>query len=112
MTDKTDRKMGPGTIEIDGEILGTDTFKIGDTIYTVRELTVDEGDAIAEAAKDDKGVVQDRLNTRMLLAKAIIEPPTVVDQVGKWGGRKFVTIMRAFNTLNSLPVENPTPPAG
>lgn len=111
MTEKKNG-LGAGSIDIDGEKLATETFEFEGERFTVRELTIDEGDDILDAATDDKGKVNGRLNTRMLLAKALTDPVKTVEQVGKFGGRKYLTILRSFNKLNSLPIANPTLPAG
>jgi hypothetical protein len=111
VTDKTNG-LGPGTIEIDGETYGTFSWLEGAVKHTVRELSVDEGDDAAEASTDDKGKFNSRLNTRLLLAKSLVEPKVTVDQVGKFGNVKYLTVLRHFNRLNSLPPEVPTPPAG
>ena len=110
MTDK--KGLGAGSVEIDGERYGTFSFNHEGTKFTVRELSVDEGDDAAEASTDDKGKFNGRLNTRLLLAKSIVEPATTVDGVGKFGNRKYLAVLRQFNILNSLPVEVPTSPAG
>lgn len=111
MTDKKNG-LGAGSIEIDGERYATHAFDIDGTRYTVRELSVDEGDDAADASTDDKGKFNTRLNTRMLLAKSIVEPTATVGQVGKFGSRKYLAVLQQFNRLNSLPVEVPTLPAG
>jgi hypothetical protein len=118
MADK--REIGPGTVVVDGETYATETFDYEGTLWTLRELSVDEGDDIFEAAQEpldpkdpSKGTkTNNRLNTRFLLAKSIVEPATGADRVGKWGGRKYTTMLRAFNKLNSIDDANPTPPAG
>lgn len=104
--------MGAGTVDIDGETYGTFSWMEGAEKHTVRELSVDEGDDAAEASTDDKGKFNGRLNTRLLLAKALVEPSKTPDQVGKFGNVKYLTILRHFNRLNSLPAEVPTLPAG
>lgn len=112
--------LGPGSVVVDGETYATETLDFGGTYFTLRELSVDEGDDIFEAAQEpidpkdlSKGTkTNNRLNTRLLLAKSITEPATSADQVGKWGGRKYTTMLRAFNKLNSIEEANPTPPAG
>jgi hypothetical protein len=109
---RTNGKIGPGSVEIDGERYATDTFVYDGTTYTMRELSVDEGDDIWDAAQKPDKTVDNRLNSRLLLAKSLVEPVVSVEQVGKWGGRKYVTLMRHFDGLNTVPVENPTPPAG
>lgn len=106
------KKAGPGTVQIDDETYLTDTFEFDGTTFTMRELSVDEGDDIWEAAQNPDKTTNNRLNTRMLLAKSVIEPVVTVDQVGKWGGRKYTTMLRHFNRLNSIDEANPTPPAG
>lgn len=106
------RALGPGTIELDDEIYGTLTLEVGGKRYTVRELSVDEGDEALEGARQPDKSINDTLNTRLLLAKAIVEPATSVAQIGKFGSQKYVAILRAFNTLNTLPEANPTPAGG
>lgn len=107
-----ERPLGPGTIRIGDETYATDTFEYGGERYTMRELSVDEGDACWDAAQNPDKTVNNRLNSRMLLSTALVEPTATVDQVGKWGGKKYVTLMRHFDKLNTVPEENPTPPAG
>lgn len=114
------RKLGPGSVEIEGERYTTDTFEYDGTRYTMRELSVDEGDDIWDSAQEPADIknpsagtkLNNRLNSRLLLSKSLVEPSANVDAVGKWGGRKYVTLMRHFDALNTVPVENPTVPAG
>lgn len=116
----SERPLGRGTITIDGEPYATDTFEFEGTRYTIRELSVDEGDDIFDAAlepadpKNPGGEkrLNNRLNTRMLLHAALVEPATALETIGKWGGRKYTTVLRHFNTLNSIPEKDPTLPAG
>jgi hypothetical protein len=104
--------LGAGTIVIDGETYSTFSWDDRGTKHTVRELSVDEGDDVAEAATQPDKTINNRLNTRMLLAKALVEPPTTIEQVGKFGTRRYLEVLRHFNELNSLPIENPTTPGG
>lgn len=110
----TKRALGAGTVIVDDEKYATSTFDYQGERFTIRELSTDEGDDIAEAATgpgpDFK--FNARLNTRLLLVKALIDPEISVDRLGKFPGPKYLTILRAFNTLNSLPEANPTAPAG
>ncbi len=116
----TKAKTGRGSVEIDGERLATDTFEFDGETYTLRELSTDEGDEIYDASQEPidvkdaaKGTKTNfRTQTRMLLARSITEPSTSPDRIGKWGGRKYTTVLRHFNLLNSISEENPTPPAG
>jgi hypothetical protein len=106
------QKLGPGTIEIEGERYATETFEYDGTRYTVRELSADEGDEIYDASKDAKGEFNGRLNTRMLLSKGLVEPVTTIDGIGKFGSRKYSMVLRNWNKVNTLDEANPTPPAG
>src|SRR5690348_9515720 len=104
--------LGPGSIEIDGERYGTFVFEFDGERHTVRELSVDQFDEANEAATGPEGKFNGSLQTRILLSKALVEPTKTPDQVGKFGNRKYLTVLRHFNDLNSLPPANPTPPAG
>lgn len=116
MTSKA--KLGAGNITIEGERYSTDTFEYDGVVTVMRELSVDEGDAIWDAAQEpdpkDKTATRtnNRLNSRMLLSKSLVEPSVTVDQVGKWGGKKYVTFMRHFDGLNTVSEPNPTLPGG
>lgn len=106
--------IGKGNVVIDGEKLGTETIEIDGERYTIRELTPDETDDIAEACTGPKPDYKwnGRLNTRMLLSKALVTPEIEIERVGKIGSVKYLLILQAFNRMNSLPAANPTPPAG
>lgn len=114
------KKLGPGTVVVDGETYATSTSEHAGETITVRELSVDEGDEAWDAAQEPinpkdpaAGMrVNVRANTRFLLAKGMVEPATTADQVGKWGQRKYTAVLREFNRLNSIEEANPTPPAG
>lgn len=109
------RDLGSGTVEIDGESYATKTLDVVGIRHTIRELSVDEGSEVLEMARQPNQSINEILNIRGLLAKAIIEPAYTIDRVGKFGSRKYLLLLRAFNELNNLPEDNagnPTPPAG
>lgn len=113
MTDKAkENGMGPGSVEIGGVRLGTETFEMSGERFTIRELTPDEIDEADEAARQPDKTINGRLSTRLSLAKALVEPKKTADEIGKLGNRTFLMLVRKFNDLNNLPPENPTPPAG
>lgn len=101
MTTKT-----TNTIEIDGEVYDTEPVVYKGTRYVLRELGVDEDDNLAEASTDKDGKFNGRLHLRMSLAAAIIEPKTSIDDIGKWPGKKYVALSRAFNRLNTIPEDS------
>ena len=80
--------------------------------YTLRELTVDENDEIDDAGTGADGKTNQRLVSRLSLSKSIVDPVIGPDDIGKWGGKQYLTLLRAFNEVNALPVANPTPPDG
>ena len=102
----------PKTVTIDGEEMETLTVEYGGVAYTLRELSVEEGDAIDALSENQTPRVANRLMMRAMLEKSIIEPKVTMDQIGRWSGKKYVALSRAFNKLNTIPEENPTPPAG
>lgn len=74
------------------------------TVYRVREITVDDDDLAFDAAENPDGQTMNaRLQSRMLLAAAIVSPPTTVDEMGKWSLIKLRILTFVFNRLNSLP---------
>ncbi len=115
-----ERPLGPGKITIDDQRLSTVTFEYDDERFTLRELSVDEGDDIFDAAqtpvdpKNPNGPMRfnGRFNSRSLLAASMVEPTATVDQIGKWGGKKYVTFMQYYEGLNTIPEANPTGAAG
>lgn len=104
--------LGPGHVEINGESYATETFDWEGSRYIVRELSLDESDEAIDMATGPDGKTNDRLSTRAMLAKSLVEPSTGIEAIGKFGARKFSLVLAAFNRLNSLPVTNPTVPAG
>lgn len=112
MTEKEKYPLGRSTIERDGETFAIETFEHNGDRLTVSELTPDDGDETFEAAKDKDGKVNNSLQTKMLLSRALVEPKKTIEQIGKMGNQKYTKLLQAFNRLNSLPEANPTPPAG
>ena len=90
-------------IIIDGEEYETTTVEYGNTLYTLRELSVQENDDIEAASTDAGGTFNGKLNLRLCLSKSIVSPETDVDRIAKWPGKKYLTLSRAFNAINSLP---------
>lgn len=100
----TEKKAKPKTyITIDGEEYETTEVSYGSQTYTLRELSVEENDEIEEASTEADGKFNGKLNLRMCLAKSILSPETPIDKIAKWPGKKYLTLSRAFNAINSLP---------
>jgi hypothetical protein len=110
----TKPKVGPGTVVVDGETYATETIEYRGELFTIRELSADESADIEEVATGPGPAFEfnGRLNSRMLLSKSLVEPEVTVDGIGKYPGVKYLTLLKVFNKLNSLPEANPTVPAG
>ena len=72
------------------------------TVYTLRELSVDDVDEINDATTGPDDKVNYRLNTRLSLAKSIQSPAVHPDEIGKWPTTKYTLMIRAFNNLNTI----------
>jgi hypothetical protein len=106
------KSAAPKTVTIDGEEMECEQVEYAGVTYTIRELSVTETDEVDDLAEGQKPAAAARLTTRTALSKAIVEPKVELADIEKWGARKYVALVRAFNRLNSLPLANPTPPAG
>ena len=73
------------------------------TLATIRELTTQEEDDAFDAAElpDDK--INARLQRRLLLSSAVVEPKVEVDDIAKWPGLKTRSFMFVMDRINSLP---------
>ena len=92
----------PTYVTIDGEQYETTTVEWKGKKYVLRELNVDENDEIETTSTDEKGGFNGKLNLRLCLVKSIVSPPTGMDDLGKWSGKKYLVMSRAFNRLNAL----------
>lgn len=107
MTTKTakDEKpvKAPNPTGVDENGLVWEDVEVFGTTYRLREITVEESDAAFDASQNPDKTFNARLNQRMQLSAAIVTPPTTVDDMAKWGVKKLVSIIDAFDRLNNLP---------
>jgi hypothetical protein len=87
------------TVDIDGEE------------YTLRVLKVRENDQIWDASQNKDGTTNERLNSRLSLAAAIVSPPTKVEEIDDWDVTKLVRLFRVHDTLNVVKFK-PDPQSG
>lgn len=99
-----------GYVTIDGEEYETVEVPFRDKTYTLRELSVKENDEIEDASTNPDKTFNGRLNLRLCLSKSIMSPPTGIDDMEKWSGKKYLVLSRAFNKLNSVADESVSPP--
>ena len=88
---------------VDADGLRWERVDILGTLATIRELTTQEEDDAFDAAElpDDK--INARLQRRLLLASAVVEPKVEVDDIAKWPGLKTRSFMFVMDRINSLP---------
>jgi len=91
------------TTGIDDNGLAWEDVEVLGKTYRVREISVEESDAAFDASQNPDKTFNPRLNQRLQLASAIMDPPTTLDEISKWGIRKLVAMLNAFDGLNSLP---------
>ena len=92
----------PTYVTIDGEEYETTEVTAGSKTYTLRELSVKENDDIEDASQNPDKTFNGRLNLRLCLSASIVSPKTTVDDIGKWPGKRYLILSRAFNSVNSL----------
>ena len=93
----------PTYVTVNGEELETTDIEFRGQKYTLRELTVEENEEIDEGAKQKDGTYNGTLLLKLAIVKSIVAPSTTMDDLQKWGGKKYLVLSRAYNKLNSLP---------
>jgi len=96
----------PTYITIDGEEFETATVVDRNKTYVIREISVEENQTIEKAATGKDGKYDFHLSMVLSLAQGIVSPPTSPDDIGKWPGRRYVLVSRAFNRLNTVGPES------
>lgn len=76
---------------------------ISGTTYRFREVTVQESDDAYDASLNEDKTFNQRLNQRLLLASSIVSPKVAVDDISKWGIRKLIAMLDAYDRINALP---------
>jgi hypothetical protein len=67
-----------------------------------RELTVEENDAAADAAKQPDGTINGRTMMRMMIIASSVEPKLTPEQLGKLPQRVYLKIYDAVTELNTV----------
>lgn len=73
------------------------------TTFRFREVTVQESDDAYDASLNEDKTFNQRLNQRLLLVSSIVSPKVAVDDIGKWGIRKLIAMLDAYDRINALP---------
>lgn len=93
------------TSGVDENGLRWEDVPFGGTTYRLREITVEEGDMAFDAAYNpEKDTVNPRLRTRLEICSSLVSPAGLtVDDIGKWGKIKWLTLLTVYERLNALP---------
>ena len=83
-------------------IFATRDLDIEGHIFSFRELSVAENDACIDAARNDDGTINGRINMRMMIAKSSVEPKITVDDIAKVPNRIYLKMAEFVNEVNAL----------
>jgi hypothetical protein len=78
------------------------TVKVKGMSFRFRELSVEENDAAADAAKNPDGTVNGRTMMRMMIISSSIEPKLDPEQLSKLPQRAYIKIYDAVSSLNTV----------
>ncbi len=93
-------------VKIGEFVFETRTFHGYGKEYELRELSVEENDECSDAAKDENGVTNGRIMMRMMIVKAVINPPLEIDDLAKLPQRLYLRLCDVVNEMSdprSLP---------
>ena len=79
------------------------SISVSGTAYKVRAITVKESDAAYDAALNPDKTFNGRLNSRLELCSAVMEPATTLDDIETWNVAKLVALLDVYNEVNRLP---------
>lgn len=77
--------------------------RVGAERFKVRAITVEESDQAYDASVNEDKTFNQRLNSRLELSTAIIEPRVTVDDIAKWPISKYIRLLREAEEINILP---------
>lgn len=73
--------------------------------YRLTRVWVGDADEAWDAAQNEDGTTfNQRMNTRLLLCAASVEPKIEYDDIGKMESVEFTALLRSYDRLNSLPL--------
>ena len=80
-----------------------ETVEVSGKTYRLRSVKVNESDAAFDASQNPDKTFNPRLNQRLLLCSSITSPATTLDDIGEWDIAKLVTLLAAYDRVNTLP---------
>jgi hypothetical protein len=70
--------------------------------FSFRELSVKENDVCIDAARQPDGLINGRINMRMMIAKSSVEPKITVDDLAALPNRIYLKLAEFVNDINSI----------
>jgi hypothetical protein len=70
--------------------------------FKFRELSVLENDACIDAARQPDGMINGRINMRLMIAKSSVDPKITVDDISKLPNRIYLQLAEFVNEVNSI----------
>lgn len=70
--------------------------------FKFRELSVAENDACIDAARQPDGMINGRINMRMMIAKSSVDPKITVDDIAGLPNRIYLQLAEFVNDVNSI----------
>ena len=78
------------------------TLDIDGRPFVFRELSVKENDACIDAARQEDGDINGRINMRMMIAKSSVDPKITIDNLSNLPNRVYLKLAEFVNDINSI----------
>lgn len=83
----------------------TKTIRISGKSFTFRELSVEENDNCADAARTENGGINGRTMMRLMIIASATDPKLSADMLAKMPQRAYIRIYDTVNDLNTITVD-------
>jgi hypothetical protein len=97
-----DKLTAPTKDELQTFDFETKNIKIRGHELTFRELSVEENDAAADAAKQPDGTISGRTMMRMMILASSVNPPLTDKDLAKMPQRAYIKIYDTVSALNTV----------
>lgn len=77
-------------------------LRLGDREFKFRELSVAENDACIDAARNEDGTINGRINMRMMISKSAVDPKISMDDLAAVPNRVYLQLAEFVNDINSI----------
>lgn len=81
------------------------TIMIGGQEFRFRELSVEENDKAADAAKQPDGTINGRTMMRLMILTSLVEPKMTSKELVKLPQRAYIRIYDAVSELNTVDLD-------